>query len=419
MGFASRWLESGAVFPALTGEAPPKNTGIIIVVPSYNEASVQQLLFSLGACNKPECHVEVIIIFNAPDGASGDVINRNRSALSQAALWNSNNKPFFSLHLADVGCPSIKDWGVGLARKAGMDEALRRFDAIDREDGLIVCLDADCTVDSDYLTELENSFLKIRERKACSIYFEHRLDGKEQDEDVIPAIIQYELHLRYLLQGLRFTGYPWVFHTVGSTIAVRAIAYMKAGGMNRRRAGEDFYFVQKLVPAGGFFSLTSTTVHPSPRVSDRVPFGTGAAIGKMINSNNKTLLTYNPRAFPDLKNFFETSLAAYSAGSDDLKTIYSQLPVPVKDVVQLNQWESKMQEIRDNTSGFRQFRKRFHEWFNMFRMIKFLNSSHRNYYEKIPVGLASAGLLEMMNQEIAGNEMDLLLHFRALEKAGG
>ncbi len=194
---------------------------------------------------------------------------------------------------------------------------------------------------------------------------------------------------------------------------------MKAGGMNRRRAGEDFYFVQKLVPAGGFFSLTSTTVHPSPRVSDRVPFGTGAAIGKMINSNNKTLLTYNPRAFPDLKNFFETSLAAYSAGSDDLKTIYSQLPVPVKDVVQLNQWESKMQEIRDNTSGFRQFRKRFHEWFNMFRMIKFLNSSHRNYYEKIPVGLASAGLLEMMNQEIAGNEMDLLLHFRALEKAVG
>ncbi len=35
---------------------------------------------------------------------------------------------------------------------------------------------------------------------------------------------------------------------VGSALAVKALQYVKAGGMNRKQAGEDFYFVQKLVP---------------------------------------------------------------------------------------------------------------------------------------------------------------------------
>ena len=55
-------------------------------------------------------------------------------------------------------------------------------------------------------------------------------------------------------------------------MAVKALPYVKAGGMNRRQAGEDFYFIQKLVPSGGYFSLNSTTVYPSPRASDQGSF---------------------------------------------------------------------------------------------------------------------------------------------------
>ena len=78
---------------------------------------------------------------------------------------------------------------------------------------------------------------------------------------------------------------------------------MKAGGMNRRQAGEDFYFIQKLVPAGGYFSLNSTVVYPSPRPSFRVPFGTGASITKLNESGEPFLMTYNISAFDELRSF--------------------------------------------------------------------------------------------------------------------
>ena len=46
-----------------------------------------------------------------------------------------------------------------------------------------------------------------------------------------------------------FVGYPDSIYTIGSAFAVRAEAYMKQGGMNRRQAGEDFYFLYKLTKA--------------------------------------------------------------------------------------------------------------------------------------------------------------------------
>jgi hypothetical protein len=69
--------------------------------------------------------------------------------------------------------------------------------------------------------------------------------------------------MRYFVRGLSYAGFPYVHHTVGSAIAIKTSAYVRAGGMNSGAAGEDFYFIQKLLPAGYFFNLTSTTVYPS------------------------------------------------------------------------------------------------------------------------------------------------------------
>ncbi len=131
--------------------------------------------------------------------------------------------------------------------------------------------------------------------------------GDDFPEDIYRYITLYELHLRYYIQGLRYSGFPYAFHTVGSAIAVKAFQYVKAGGMNRRQAGEDFYFVQKLVPLGGYFALNSTTVYPSPRESFRVPFGTGAAISRLMNNPGEEFLTYNFEAFRELRSLFTTA----------------------------------------------------------------------------------------------------------------
>ncbi len=75
--------------------------------------------------------------------------------------------------------------------------------------------------------------------------------------------------------------------------------------MNRRQAGEDFYFIQKLVPAGGYFNLNLTTVFPSPRISSRVPFGTGVTISRMAEAGDDIFLSYNFKAFMELKTLLQ------------------------------------------------------------------------------------------------------------------
>ena len=198
-----------------------------------------------------------------------------------------------------------------------------------------------------------SELLEKKDRTACSVYFEHPLSGEEFEEHILKYITLYELHLRYYFQGLAYSGFPYVFHTVGSAMAVKALAYVKAGGMNRRQAGEDFYFIQKLVPSGGYFNLNSTTVYPSPRASDRVPFGTGASIGKLSNDKSSTLLTYNPAAFSDLRSFFGMTNDFFESTSEEISEYYNSIPGSLKLFLDEKEWIDKMMEIKNNTSGYR------------------------------------------------------------------
>ncbi len=417
MGFASAYLEERTLFSQEIKEAPDDNTGIIVVVPAYNEPEITRLLDSLSKCLKPECEVEVIIVINAPENAPSESIENNRKAYNDIESWKKHNENcFFRLFPFIAENHSIKGWGVGLARKTGMDEALRRFEVINRPGGIILNLDADCTVEKNYFISLHKELLIRNDRSACSIYFEHPLSGSA-DEGTISFITLYELHLRYFYQGLAYSGFPYVFHTVGSAIAVKALAYVKAGGMNRRQAGEDFYFIQKLVPAGGYFSLNSTIVYPSPRASTRVPFGTGASIGKMTIRNSSTLLTYNVKAFTELRTFFSMSDAFFKCGGS--KECYNTIPDGLRSFIDEKEWSEKINELLDNTSGLSSFRKRFFGWFNMFKIVKYLNFVHKDFFEKVTVEMAASGLLEIIGDSFVSKKAhDLLLYYRKLEKEG-
>ena len=418
MGFASTYLEERALFPQKIIEAPDKDTGIIVVIPAYNEPGINKLLDSLANCTEPECGSEVIIVINAPDDAPAESLENNRRTFNNIESWKSENKScFFRLFAFISEHSSIKGWGVGLARKTGMDEAVRRFNAISRPDGVILNLDADCTVEKNYFLAVSRELLKKSDRTACSIYFEHPLSGIDYPEAIYKYITLYELHLRYYFQGLVYCGFPYVYHTVGSAIAVKALTYIKAGGMNRRRAGEDFYFIQKLVPAGGYFNLNSTVVYPSPRASSRVPFGTGASIGKLDADQSSTLLTYNIHAFKELGTLFKLVDTLFACSVKELAGQYRALPKALRSFIDENDWTKKTAEIKSNTSGLLSFRKRFFEWFNMFKIVKYLNNVHTEYFEKKPVDVAASELLKERGVMLESSEpLDLLQYFRKLEK---
>jgi glycosyltransferase involved in cell wall biosynthesis len=418
MGFASAYLEKRALFPQNIKEAVDVTTGIIVVVPAYNEPGIIRLLDSLAKCIEPVCKTEVIVVINAPDGATEEILENNSISLKNIESWkNENRNCFFRLFAFIIEHPIIKGWGVGLARKTGMDEAIRRFNSIDKSDGVILNLDADCTVSQNYFLAVYNELLKKTARSACSICFEHPLSGIEYPEEVFNYIALYELHLRYYFQGLDYSGFPYVFHTVGSAFAVKALAYIKAGGMNRRQAGEDFYFIQKLVPSGGYFNLNSTVVYPSPRASDRVPFGTGASIGKLTMDNGSTFLTYNILAFNELRIFFGLTDVFFDCGAEELQDKFSMIPPGLRLFLDEKEWIEKMTEVKKNTSGNMSFRKRFFDWFNMFRIVKYLNFVHIYYYEKKPVQIAAVELLEARGMSVDSRETnDLLLFYRRMEK---
>jgi len=417
MGFASTYLNQRALFPELVNEAPDKQTGIIVVVPAYDEPGISKLLNSLALCSVPDCKVEVIIVVNAPENASPQSFENNELTIKNIESWKSENGNCFFRLFSFIAGPIISGWGVGLARKTGMDEAVRRFDCINNPEGIILSLDADCVVEQNYFVSVCNELMKRKDRSACSIYFEHPVNGVDFSESIYKYITLYELHLRYYFQGLAFSGFPYVFHTVGSATAVKALAYVKTGGMNRCQAGEDFYFIQKLVPSGGYFNLISTTVYPSPRASTRVPFGTGASIRKLTEDNQSVLFTYNLLAFKELRSFFKIIENIYQSKAESLPECYNLLPQGLKSFIDEKEWLVKMIEIKNNTNSPASFEKRFFGWFNMFKIVKYLNFVHTGIFEKKPVDVASLELVKEAGMTFNSKKtIDLLLEFRKMEK---
>jgi hypothetical protein len=186
--------------------------------------------------------------------------------------------------------------------------------------------------------------------------------------------------------------------------------------MNRKQAGEDFYFIQKLVPAGGYFTLNSTIIYPSPRPSFRVPFGTGASINKLSVADKASLPTYNLLAFKELRSFF-LLIDNYLKYKHEFEQFYLSLPDGVKSFLDEKELFGKLEEIRNNTSGFESGRKRFFGWFNMFRVVKYLNHVHSGIFEKKHVLAAAAELLEENGILWKSDDpKELLLRYRSLEQ---
>lgn len=418
MTFASGYLSERTLFKRFIEENPDKRTEIIVVIPAFAEPGLLKTLESLASCKIPECSVEVLVHFNAPGDASAEERALNKSIKENIESWSREFKPPFRLYSFDSGRSTMKGWGAGTARKVAMDEALSRFSIIGNPEGIIVSLDADCTVSANYLQSVYNDFYKVASRKACSIFFEHPLDGEEFSDETYSAIVAYELHLRYYYQALKFSGYPEVYHTVGSAFAVRAGHYAKIGGMNRKQAGEDFYFIQKAIPAGGYFYLNSATVYPSPRESARVPFGTGPAVAGMISEGTLQFMTYNPDAFISLGRLFKGVEELYGQGNNEGLNLPYKLDRMLCEFLEGMNWEERLKEIRANTSSKESFVKRFYRWFNMFMVVKYLNWSHQQgSFRRLPSFDAALSMLGYIDSDFKGTTArELLQHYRSLER---
>jgi len=390
--------------------APDPDVSFIVVIPSYNEPAISETLKSLDCADPIAEKVEILIVVNEPQTCPPEAKLQNHNTIEEIrdfidSKWNAG----LTIHILEPEPFQNKKAGPGLARKVGMDEAIRRFNAVKRPDGVLVSLDADTLVARNYFTALRDFYLMHPKANGCTIAFAHDILANHIPDT--RGIIEYEIFLRHFKLRLEWLDHPFAAYTIGSAFSVRAVSYCKSGGMGIHQAGEDFYFIQKNLPFGKWFELNATTVYPSARASDRVPFGTGRFISNYKQSASETFSKYGIEGFERLKSFFnQVREQDLLLNPDKLNSIGESFP----------EWRKAVVDSQRSTSSVKSFYNKLNSKINVFQIIRFLN----NYYKNKPSDTVLAQSMDLMkrlglNTDDLSDSVLMLKRLRSLEKVKG
>lgn len=162
----------------------------IVIIPAYAELEyIGQTLDSLSQCEVDSFNsTMVIVVVNNEVGASPNIIDNNQQTILNL---KKRSDPFY-VALIDASSDGMsvpkKHAGVGMARKIGMDLALK----YSYPDSLLFCLDADSLVSPKYFREIQSHFNSTHS-VAAVVGFSHI---KNEHPDLEMAIRKYENFLK-------------------------------------------------------------------------------------------------------------------------------------------------------------------------------------------------------------------------------
>jgi glycosyltransferase involved in cell wall biosynthesis len=338
---------------------------LYIAIPAFNES--EYLPHTINCIRKQQSNseFEVFICVNQPD----DWWNESDSKFN---VCDDNHKTLEYLHsIKDIPIKIIdksskgKGWGrsegsVGWARKVLMDT----INAKAKEHDIILSLDADTVFGKHYFESIYKSFSGHPDAKGMSIPYYHKLSGNTDNDR---AILRYEIYMRYYLINLIRIGSPYSFTALGSAIAFPLSSYRAIRGIAPKTSGEDFYLLQKLCKLGRILIWNDELVNPSPRLSDRVLFGTGPAMIKGINGDWSNYPIF------DYKHF------------DKVKETYDLFPLLFEKNVQTPMFDFLKQQfnnddiwtgLRNNYKNPSSFIRACHSKVDALRIFQFLKSQH-------------------------------------------
>lgn len=369
----------------------------IIVVPSIAESdNLPALIKSLEKNDKLQLHSTLLlIVVNNAVSSSNEVKEDNKKTLK----FLRKLKTKLNLSFIDACSPGKemddKNAGVGLARKIGMDLALTKFDYLSLNKNIMICTDADCTVDSNFLIEIADDFNR-NNYEAAAVNFAHNISGNDSETK---AIICYEIFLRYYVIGLSFAKSEYSFHTIGSTMICSPEAYVKVEGMNKYKAAEDFYFLEKLAKIYPIGEIKTTFVHPSKRASWRVPFGTGRSIERYLSNKRNEYQLYDPKSFVILKNWLEIYFDQSLLDQQSLIKISRNIHPALHLFLNEQGFEKFIHRVLLNNKNASEIDKQKHYWFDAFRTLKLIHYLRDIIYPNINMFDAIDELLKLMNIE--------------------
>ncbi|MCF8262272.1 MAG: hypothetical protein K9J12_15975 [Melioribacteraceae bacterium] len=357
---------------------------VITVVPAIAEfENLQKLISSLKGNKYPEnFDVLVIFVINNSDSCHRRIFDENQKTIRY--LWELIEEvSLFQIAIVDASSADSAiveiDAGVGIARKIGADFALLLLKNLKRS--VISYLDADCTVTGNYFETLIE--ISKQGQEASGFFsFKHRTNSDEILDD---AIISYEIFLRYYVLALKYSGSPYSFHTIGSTIFFNPLVYIKIGGMNKRKAGEDFYFTQKLAKIVGFNEIKEAQIYPDSRSSWRVPFGTGKALTSMKEKSSINYELYDIKNFDILKLWLEILESPFNKNAEEILEQSKSVSVELSEFLAMNDFANSFNKIANNSKSATQLSFQKKIWFDGFKTFKLIHFLRDKIYPNRPM----------------------------------
>ena len=393
-----------------------ENISQVVVIPAYAE---KEMLFSTLAsiAQNPLSSLEysfILCVINNKNNSPSVVINNNLQTIKylEALVRKKPLRKFTAdqklypllLTLSDAKLKfgyidaSSKGYeipqnagGVGMARKIGMDMALRLLKKSSAPRNLILSLDADTLVQSNYLSAIKNYF--TQRVKTAIVAYEHQLPLNHEEQ---AAICCYEIFLRYWVLGLKYSKSPWAFHSIGSTIITSTEAYVEVRGMNKREAGEDFYFLSKLAKIGEIGYIKETRVYPSARPSTRVPFGTGKRVQRFLSGKLQEYLLYDPQIFVIFADWLELMKNPYNYGEYEILMKAERIHPNLKTFLENCGFAAVWSKIRRNVKDEKTLARQFNDWFDGLKTLKLINYLSCEAYPQIDMFEALGRILSLL-----------------------
>ncbi|MCQ2283411.1 MAG: hypothetical protein MJZ57_00760 [Bacteroidales bacterium] len=382
-----------------------------VAIPAMDE--LQDLPLTLQDLSQQVCNFPfaVHICVNQPESYwqqsdKKHICENNRQLLEFLAHYTD-----VPLHVIDRSSPGNgwddKKFGVGWARKTLFDNILSTADNTD----IIVSLDADTRIPSEYLQTIADNFTQHPNIPAISVPYYHPLTDQDANNR---AILRYEIYMRNYAINMYNIGSPYSFTAIGSAIAMRAGDLRKIGGITPVKSGEDFYLLQKFRKMSPISNYNDTLVYPAARFSDRVFFGTGPALIKGSRGEWNSYPIYPHQLFEPIAETYQLLAQLFEK---DIHTDFLDFLQQQFNNTQL--WQS----IRQNVKDIPHFIKAFHEKADGLRILQYLRqrisnntTDEQNLFEnlqawcpeKIPQSFTADTTFQQLSTEQLNELRDLL-----------
>jgi len=338
-----------------------------VIIPAYAESEYLPLtLASIDTNNYSELkETLVIIVVNNASDSPKQIRNDNKITLRDL----NTIKYRFTLGIVDATSYGlelpIKQAGVGLARKIGIDLALPYLLSTD---SIIFCTDSDTIVSKNYIKNVKN-YLSSTKAQAAVVGFQHLESNDPNQEE---AIRKYEKYLLNTAENIKNAGSPYGYVAMGSTIVCTVQAYCLVGGMPRKKVTEDFYFLQELAKFCGVHTIPDVLVYPSPRPISRVYLGTGYRMKQAQNGFNFESLYYSEVAFQLLSEWINLGSTAFQIKLSQLRRNIFSIHPNLTDYLLKEGIADVWDKLQENTSSEIHLANQFHRWFDGLKTIRFL-----------------------------------------------